>query len=163
MGQSFRAVARVAYFDGKRAVFLVRRNHGKTKRDFLRGWNPWIPVPYVLIPEEFKELVESAYRDGRELFLVFALDASEIGTSDGGEYEFRASLSSEGVVYSVKGYHVGESLVDVLGIPFRIEGLSRKGWISARGKRLLFAQAEVTPQEEPEQPQGLFCTSQKTA
>ncbi|WP_258084396.1 hypothetical protein [Thermococcus thermotolerans] len=146
MGQTFKAIAKVAYFDGKRAVFLVKRNHGRTKRDAIRGWNPWIPVPHVLIPEEFKKLVDSAYQNKKELFPVFALDASEIEASDDEWYEFRVSLSSEDVVYSVKGYHAGESLVDVLGIPFRIEGLSWKGWISARGKRLLLAQVDVTPQ-----------------
>ncbi|KUH32057.1 hypothetical protein APY94_11115 [Thermococcus celericrescens] len=140
------AVARVAYFDGASAVFLVKRDHGRrVKKETVRGWNPWIPVPYVLIPEGFKGLVERAYREKKELSTVFVLDATDIEALEKEEYEFKVSLSGKGAVYSVRGYNAGESLVDVLGIPFKIEGLPPKEWVSARGKKLLVARAEMLP------------------
>ncbi|WP_456366988.1 hypothetical protein [Thermococcus sp.] len=55
-----KAVGRIVFFEGERALILVRRHRRRGIKWEMVGWNPWIPIPGVYVPEELKEIVESS-------------------------------------------------------------------------------------------------------
>jgi len=124
-----KAVGRIVFFDGERALILVRRHRRRGIKREMVGWNPWIPIPGVYVPEELKEIVESSHRNGKVLMVEFVLLAEEVGAGEEGNYEFRVTFTREGVEYWMNGYLSDDAgVVDVLGIPFRVEGLSEGGY-----------------------------------
>ncbi|WP_456366987.1 hypothetical protein [Thermococcus sp.] len=59
----------------------------------------------------------------------FVLLAEEVGAGEEGNYEFRVTFTREGVEYWMNGYLSDDAgVIDVLGIPFRVEGLSEGGY-----------------------------------
>ncbi|ASJ03445.1 hypothetical protein A3L09_09315 [Thermococcus profundus] len=131
-----RAVGKVAFFDGERALILVRRYRRRGIKREMAGRNPWIPIPRVYIPEELREKVELLHRTGEVFEVEFALKGEVTGAGMKGYYGLGVRFTRDGVEYWVNGYSVKNGVVDVLGIPFRVEEVPEIEWVYARGKKL---------------------------